>query len=202
MYHHPHHPLITSQKPAGDCLTWPTSGQVALVCRASSSQAAVANRAAAVTNSFQLRPPSVNPPAASRRPSHAAPPPSAATASAAPPAAAPAGAPAKDSAETAEPAADGVSDRPLTQGQYPQSAAATQAYTSISQPTHQQSHRRHQASNTHQQQQQQQQQPQAAQQDTLSLHPSDVYSPLAASAPSNVSRPHLPSNIAQLPLEM
>lgn len=148
--------------------------------RGSSSQAAVANRAAAVTQSFQLRPSSANQPPAPRRaaPAAAAPLPPAL-------AAAPAAAP-TDGVQMPKTHADAMSDMNGSHRQAPQ----TSSQGLPSQSPGLQSNQQQQQGNVKQAgngQQQQQQQLQAPQQQTLNLHQSDVYSPLQASAPYQVS---------------
>jgi hypothetical protein len=145
-----------------------------LVCllRGSSSQAAVANRAAAVTQSFQLRPSSATQSAAHKPPTSAAP----------SPAAPPTANPITDAAPTSRPTADSVSDlvnshkQPLPAAQISQQGEPieTQGYRGRQQQADVSGY------STNQQQSQ-------ASQQTLNLHQSDVYSPLRASAPYQVS---------------
>ncbi|DBA94847.1 hypothetical protein WJX77_009545 [Trebouxia sp. C0004] len=136
--------------------------------RGSSSQAAVANRAAAVTQSFQLRPSSATQSAAHKPPTSAAP----------SPPAPPAANPVSDAAPTSRLTADPVSNlanshkQPLPAPQISQQGEhmQTQGYRGSQQQADVSGH------STNQQQSQ-------ASQQTLNLHQSDVYSPLRASAP-------------------
>ena len=173
-------------------------------CRGSTSQAAVATRAAAITQSFQLRPPSAKqPPAPARCPTSAGP--------SAPPTPEAASAADTSTAHTNGPqlpprVADAHQSESLPQG-----AKQTLPRNAMGHKSHQQQAGQQQQQQQQPQQQQQQQQPgqpvgqqqlvgharsQAgslqqgpAQQrsDTLNLHQSDVYSPLQASAPTQVA---------------
>ncbi len=140
--------------------------------RGSTSQAAVANRAAAVTQSFQLRPSSATQSAAHKPPTSAAPPPAAPSAAN----------PITNAAPTSRLTADSVSNlanshkQPLPAPQISQQGEPTQPqeYRGSQQQANVSRH------STNQQQSQ-------ASQQTLNSHQSDVYSPLRASAPYQVS---------------
>ena len=163
-------------------------------CRSSTSQAAVASRAAAITQSFQLKPPSTKqPPTPARRPPSAGP-----------------------STPKAASAADSSTSQ-TNDLQLPPRGADTHQAESLPQPAKQalprhasreSSQQQRVSQQKQQQQQQQQQQPgqlvgqqqladyarsqagslqQGPAQHTLNLHQSDVYSPLQASAPNQVA---------------
>ncbi|DBA85094.1 TPA: hypothetical protein ACH3X2_005818 [Trebouxia sp. C0005] len=136
--------------------------------RGSNSQAAVANRTAAVTQSFQLRPSSATQSAAHKPPTSAAP----------SPAAPPAANPITDAVPASRLTADSDSNlvnshkQPLPAPQISQQGVPIQpqGYRGSEQQADVSGH------STHQQQSQ-------ALQQTLNLHQNDVYSPLRASAP-------------------
>ena len=190
----------------------PASADVAVFCRGSTSQAAVASRAAAVTQSFQLKPPSTKqPPTPARRPPSAGPstPEAASAANSSTthtnglqllprvadtqqaeslPQGAKQALPRHASRETSQ--QQRVGQQKQQQQQQPQQPPPQQQFGQQQQQQQQQpgqlvgqqqlgGHAQSQAGSV-------QQRPAQQQSDTLNLHQSDVYSPLQASAPTQV----------------
>ena len=163
--------------------------QSCMRCRGSSSQTAVANRAAAVTQSFQLRPPSASQPAApikaptSGVPATTGPPVAAAMAAGAPAAAPATAAPAStDGRQLSHATARQIADAPSSQRP---AQAALQPDSQTGAPYMQGSAGRQQMADEGASTPAQQL-AEASHQRTLNLHQNDVYSPLQASAPRQV----------------